>query len=410
MTLLYKIAIRLYHVFVWLAAAFNGKARLYVTGRRNWHIKLQRQVDRNAKYIWVHCASLGEFEQGRPLIEAIKTEYSEYKIVLTFFSPSGYEIRKKYPFADIISYLPADTRRNAKRFLDTIKPKKALFIKYEFWYHYITELHRREIPLYLVSGMFRKNQVFFSNMPWGKWFRNLLYNFTCLFVQDNESYALLDKIGVKQCTISGDTRFDRVAAISKSAKDIPIVDKFAANNPVFIAGSTWGPDEALLARIINENENYKCVIAPHEVTPENVNKLEKLLKKPSIRFSMATKSNIHQYQVLIIDSIGLLSSVYRYGKFAYIGGGFGVGIHNILEAATFGLPVIFGPNYQKFREARDMVELGAALPVNTYIDLQNVISGLLNNSKMLDELSQRSRDYVNKNRGATQLILDQIFQ
>lgn len=410
MTFLYKIAIQLYHIFVWLAAPFNGKARLYVTGRRNWHIKLQRQIDRNAKYIWVHCASLGEFEQGRPLIEAIKTEYPEYKIVLTFFSPSGYEIRKKYPFADIISYLPADTRRNAKCFLDAIKPEKALFIKYEFWFHYITELQRREIPLYLVSGMFRKNQVFFSGMPWGKWFRNLLLNFTCLFVQDKESCVLLEKIGIKKCTISGDTRFDRVAGISKSAKHIPIVDKFAANNQVFIAGSTWGPDEALLARIINENENIKCVIAPHEVTAENVSKLEKLLKKPNIRFSLANVATIHQYQVLIIDSIGFLSSVYRYGKFAYIGGGFGVGIHNILEAATFGLPVIFGPNYQKFREARDMVDLGAAIPVKAFNELQNAISGLLNNSKMLDELSQKSRNYVNKNRGATQLILNQIFQ
>lgn len=410
MTLLYKIAIRLYHIIVWLAAPFNGKARLYITGRRNWHIKLQRKIDRNARYIWVHCASLGEFEQGRPIIEEIKKEYSEYKIVLTFFSPSGYEIRKKYPFADIISYLPADTRRNAKLFLDAVRPEKALFIKYEFWYHFITELHRREIPLYLVSGMFRNNQIFFSNMPWGKWFRNLLYNFTCLFVQDNESLMKLEKIGIKKCTISGDTRFDRVAAISKSAKDIPIVDKFASNNPIFIAGSTWSPDEDLLARFINENDNYKCVIAPHEVTPENVSKLEKLLIKPTVRLSLATEADIHHYQVLIVDSIGILSSIYRYGKFAYIGGGFGIGIHNILEAATFGLPVIFGPNYQKFREAKDMVELGAAIPVKTYKELQNAISGLYNNPQMLAELSQKAKDYVNKNRGATQLIIDQIFQ
>jgi 3-deoxy-D-manno-octulosonic-acid transferase len=409
MTLMYKISIYLYHLFVWLAAPFNGKARLYISGRRDWLVKLQRQVNRDARYIWIHCASLGEFEQGRPIIEAIREQYHEYSIVLTFFSPSGYEIRKKYPFADIISYLPADTRQNARNFLDVIRPEKVLFVKYEFWYHYISELQRRSIPLYLVSGIFRSNQVFFSGMPWGKWFRNILHGFSHLFVQENNSAKLLEKAGITKFTVAGDTRFDRVATIARSAKDIPVVDKFIGNKPVLVAGSTWKPDEELLARFININNNFKSIIAPHEVTPENVNNLERLLKKTSVRLSLAKESEIHRYDVLIIDSIGLLSSLYRYGSIAYIGGGFGVGIHNILEAATFGLPVIFGPRYQKFREARDLVDLGAAFPVTKYDDLHNAIKMLLDDRQLRKDKSQTTVDYVKLNRGATQKIINQIF-
>ncbi len=410
MTLIYKISIYLYHIFIWLAAPFNGKARLYISGRNNWMVKLQRQVNKNTRYIWIHCASLGEFEQGRPLIEAIREEHPEYSIVLTFFSPSGYEIRKKYPFADIISYLPADTRRNARIFLDIIRPEKALFVKYEFWYHYISELQRRSIPLFLVSGIFRNNQVFFSGMPWGKWFRNILHGFTHMFLQENDSAKLLEKAGILKFTVAGDTRFDRVATIARSAKNIPVVDKFIGNKPVLVAGSTWKPDEELLARFININNNFKSIIAPHEVTPENVNNLERLLKKPSVRLSLAKETEIHRYDVLIVDSIGLLSSLYRYGNIAYIGGGFGAGIHNILEAATFGLPVIFGPNYRKFREARDLADLGAAFPVTKYDDLHNAIRLLLDDGQLRNEKSQITKFYVKQNRGATQKIINQIFQ
>lgn len=410
MTLIYKIAIRLYHLMIWLMVPFNSKARLYVTGRKNWQVQLRRQVDPEAHYIWIHCASLGEFEQGRPLIETIRQEYSEYKILLTFFSPSGYEIRKKYPFADVVLYLPADTRKNARIFLDIVRPEKVLFIKYEFWYHYITELQRRSVPLFLVSGIFRQNQVFFSHMPWGHWFRQILSGFTRLYVQDEESAVLLTTFGMEKCTVSGDTRFDRVATIVKSAKHIPIVDKFAGDKPVLVAGSTWKPDEELLARFINESANIRFIIAPHEVTPENVHNLALLLKKPHVRYSMARESDIHQYEVLIIDSIGLLSSLYRYGKIAYIGGGFGAGIHNILEAATFGLPVIFGPRYTKFREARDLVNRKAAVPVNSYHDLHAALSELLTNTKRREELSLISYGYVKEKRGATRLIVDQIFQ
>lgn len=410
MTLLYKFAVQIYNLIIWFAAPFNGKARLYVSGRRKWLLKLKRQIDSGSRYIWVHCASLGEFEQGRPVIEAIRQQYPEYKIILTFFSPSGYEIRKKYPFADIVSYLPPDTRRNARLFINTVKPVKAMFVKYEFWYHYITELQRRSVPLYLISGIFRKNQVFFSKMPWGKWFRSMLPGFTHFFVQDETSVKLLNSIGIEKCTISGDTRFDRVADIAKSAKDIPIVDKFIGNKPCIVAGSTWKPDEELLAGFINHNQHVKWIIAPHEVTPENVRKLEKLLKKQTVRLSLADPMEVHHYDVIIVDSIGLLSSLYRYGKIAYIGGGFGKGIHNILEAATFGLPVVFGPHFKKFREACDLVDRGAAFPVHNQLDLEEALTKLLSDSSFLDEASGISKAYVKNNRGATNIIVNQIFQ
>ncbi len=410
MTLLYKLAVYIYHLMIWLAAPFNGKARLFVRGRRNWLLKLQRQIDSGARYIWVHCASLGEFEQGRPLIEAIRVNHPEYKIILTFFSPSGYEIRKKYPFADIVSYLPPDSRRNARLFISAIKPEKVLFVKYEFWYHYITEIQRRAIPLFLVSGIFRENQVFFSPMPWGKWFRKILSGFTHFFVQDENSARLLKITGIEKFTISGDTRFDRVATIAKSAKDIPVVDKFIAGKPAIVAGSTWKPDEEMLAGFINNNHSVKWIIAPHEVTPENVDKLERLLKKPSVRLSLANPLEIHYYDVIIVDSIGLLSSLYRYGKIAYIGGGFSKGIHNILEAATFGLPVVFGPKYKKFREACDLIHEGGAFPVHSPDELENTLLRLISDAKLLEKASLASKVYVKNNRGATQLIVNQIFQ
>ena len=409
MTFVYRISIYIYHFLIWIAAPFNNKARLYHRGRRGWKLKLQRQIDPDSRYIWIHCASLGEFEQGRPLIESIREDYREYKILLTFFSPSGYEIRKKYPFADVISYLPADTPGNARRFLDITRPEKVLFVKYEFWNFYIRELKRRSVPVFLVSGIFRPGQVFFSGMPWSKWFREILNGFTHFFVQDQESARLLEKAGLRKYTISGDTRFDRVAAIAKSAKDIPVVEKFSAGKTVLIAGSTWKPDEEVISRFINENDHIKCIIAPHEVTPENINKLERLLKKPSVRLSLAEEKDVQNYQVLIVDSIGLLSSLYRYGKMAYIGGGFGVGIHNILEAATFGLPVIFGPNYHKFREARELVALNGAIPVTSYQELREILSDWMQNSDLLEEKSVISYNYVKNNRGATKIILNKIF-
>lgn len=377
-------------------------------GRKNWEEILAQKIDTKAKYIWFHCASLGEFEQGRPVIEELKLRYPEYKIVLTFFSPSGYEIRKNYPLADVVAYLPMDTKRNANNFLNIVKPEKAFFVKYEFWYFYISELKKRNIPLYIISAIFRENQQFFKNTPWGKWYRKLLNQVDHLFVQNEKSGELLKTIGITNFTVSGDTRFDRVAAIAKSSKEIPIVDKFKGDSLLVIAGSTWKPDEELLAEFINQS-SIKFIIVPHEVSANNINRIHQLLKKPAISFSKVSETEIDKFQVLIIDSVGLLSSIYRHGNIAYIGGGFGVGIHNILEAATFGLPLIFGPNYKKFKEAVDLTSEGGAISISNSNELLNTLNNLIREKNELEKASVICRKYVAKNVGSTKHIIKKVF-
>ena len=409
MTLLYKIGIFLYSLTVRFVSVFNEKAQLFVRGRKNWKVNLQNQIEKDAKYIWFHCASLGEFEQGRPVIEEIKKQFPELKIVLTFFSPSGYEIRKNYNGADIISYLPLDTKSNARAFIDIVKPEKAFFIKYEFWYFYIAELKKQNIPLYIFSAKFRENQHFFKNTPLGSWYRKMLFKFEHFFVQNETSAQLLKNIGLNNISVSGDTRFDRVAAIVKVAKEIPVVEKFKGNSQLIIAGSTWKPDEELLVEFINHNENIKFIIAPHEVSDANVNRIHQLLKKPAISFSKINKTEINNYQVLIIDSIGLLSSLYQYGNVAYIGGGFGVGIHNILEAATFGMPIVFGPNFKKFKEAVDLSSNGGAFSITKFDELERTFNHLISDKKLLNKASGISKNYVEKNVGSTKLIIKKVF-
>jgi 3-deoxy-D-manno-octulosonic-acid transferase len=380
-----------------------------VQGRKNWKEILTQKIDVNSKYIWFHCSSLGEFEQGRPVIEELKKQLPEYKIALTFFSPSGYEIRKNYPLADVVAYLPMDTRRNAGIFLNIVKPEKAFFVKYEFWYFYISELRKRNIPLYIISAIFRENQQFFKNTLWGKWYRKMLYQVEHLFVQNEKSGELLKTIGLSNFTVSGDTRFDRVAAIAQSSKELPIVEKFRGNSLLIVAGSTWKPDEELLSEFINQSVNIKFIIAPHEVSANNINRIHQLLKKPAISFSKVTESDIDQFQVLIIDSVGLLSSMYRYGNIAYIGGGFGVGIHNILEAATFGLPVIFGPNYKKFKEAVDLTSEGGSVSISNSDELLHVLNNLINDKDEYEKASEICRKYVAKNVGSTKVIIKKVF-
>ena len=410
MTFLYNITIIIYHILIRLSSVFSVKAGQFTEGRRNWRRELLKKTGNATGYIWFHCASLGEFEQGRPLIEAIRNRYPGRKILLTFFSPSGYEIRKNYPLADVVMYLPADTSSNARFFVGTVKPVMTIFIKYEFWNNYTRILQEYETPLYLVSAIFRDNQVFFSKAPWGRWYREILGRFTHLFVQDETSAALLRGIGITRYTISGDTRFDRVAAIASGSKPIPIVEKFIAGNPAIIAGSTWKPDEEIISGFIDSHPEIKFIIAPHEVDDTHINKLEQLLKTPSIRLSQTKENDISDCRVLIIDSIGMLSSLYRYGIIAYIGGGFGVGIHNILEAATFGLPVVFGPNYTRFREAREMVARGAAFPVKNESELKMTIGRLINNPEELKQASSMARQFVIESQGATEAILDFLFQ
>ena len=409
MKLLYNLSIFIYSLLIKLASPFNLKAGQINKGRQRVFQELSSKINHQRPVIWVHCASLGEFEQGRPLIEAIKKEHPQYQVLLTFFSPSGYEIRKNYELADAVCYLPADTRRNARKLIGLVHPEKVFFVKYEFWFHYIQELKKREIPLYIVSAIFRSNQLFFKNSPWGKWYRKMLLGFTHFFVQDDQSVELLGKLGLKNVTKAGDTRFDRVAGIARNGKDVPLVEKFKGSHQLVVAGSTWKPDEELLAEYIHSHPDIKFVIAPHETRRVNIDRLINMLKTTVECYSEATQQSIEDKQVLIIDTIGLLSSIYRYADLAYIGGGFGVGIHNTLEAAIFGMPVLFGPNYLKFHEATTLVKLQVAFPVTDYPRLKEILDDLLSDPEKRKTIASRCNRFTAQNLGATQTIIRHIF-
>ena len=410
MKLLYNIAMLIYQSFIWLASKFNNnKATLFLSGRENVFALLEQKRLPGEHYVWFHAASLGEFEQGRPIMESLKNSHPEYKILLTFFSPSGYEVRKDYQGADIICYLPMDMSWNVKRFLDIVQPDCAIFIKYEFWMNYLLELKKRQIKTYIVSAIFRESQLFFRS--YGGFYRRLLKSFTHLFVQNDESVRLLHSIGFDNVTKVGDTRFDRVADIAAKSKDLPIVQAFKSDAKVLIAGSSWPNDENILLPYFNQNFPLKLIIAPHEIDEEHLQSIISQLKRPYIRYSQATIENVKEADCLIIDCFGLLSSIYRYGEIAYIGGGFGVGIHNILEAAVYGIPVIFGPNYKKFQEAVDLIELGGAFSIADYTGFSRLMSDLLvDNSSLYASSAAVSNDYSQRNRGATIKVLDIIFK
>jgi 3-deoxy-D-manno-octulosonic-acid transferase len=362
MKFLYILSVKIYSVGITLVSLFSKKAKYrYIGVRRTFQIIKQAEL-RNT--IWFHCASLGEFEQGRSLIEKIKENNPETSIALSFFSPSGYEIRKNYEHADIVFYLPADSRKNAKKLIDLLNPKTVFYIKYEFWYFYLKEIHKRAIPLYLVSGIFRKDQIFFRS--YGAFFRKMLLNFTHLFVQNKTSQKLLNDLDIHNVTITGDTRFDRVHEIAQSRKSYPDIEKFINNNLVLIAGSTWKPDEELLIDYLNKTDyKIKLIIAPHEIEEENIKRIIRSAQKKTLRYSAMNQNSDFDSDILIIDNIGMLSSLYAYGHIAYIGGGFGAGIHNTLEAAVFGMPIIFGPNFGKFSEAVELIKKQAAFSVSS---------------------------------------------
>lgn len=407
MNTLYNLSISLYRAGARIAALRSDKVRKMLRGQDDtWRI-LRESVMPGASYVWVHAASLGEFEQGRPLIERIKREHPDKRVLLTFFSPSGYEVRKDYKGADIVAYLPFDTARNACRLLDTINVEAALFIKYEFWGNYIHELHRRGVPTYLVSGIFRPGQTFFK--PWGGMFRGILECYTLLFVQDEPSRQLLNGIGIENVTVAGDTRFDRVTDIMATAHDIPALDAFTADTPtVIVAGSTWPPDEAILIPYLNAHPAIKAIIAPHEVKEGRMREIEAAATGRCVRLSQATPDETAKAQVLIIDGYGLLSSAYRYGRIAYVGGGFGVGIHNINEAAVYGMPVIFGPRYSKFKEAVDLVSLGGAFSVSDSGELNKALDRLTTDSDALAASSRIAGGYIRDNLGATDTVYEAI--
>ncbi len=407
MVVIYNLVIRFYLLLVVAASPFNKKARLWRNGRKHWLANLKTRINSNDRYIWVHCSSLGEFEQGRPVIEALRRQYPDVKILLTFFSPSGYEVRKNYPEAHYVCYLPIDTRRNAIRFIRTVNPVAAVFVKYEFWYHYLNQLRAWGVPTYLISAIFRHDQVFFK--PYGGWYREFLRNFNHLFVQNEHSKELLHGIGIENVTVAGDTRFDRVADVARATKDIPLLAEFAENAMVIIAGSTWPPDEELLMGYFGENyHRVKLIIAPHEIHEAEIEKLQAKAAVKSIRYTQPGETDPRQARLLIIDTIGILASAYRYGKIAYIGGGFGTGIHNTLEAATFGLPVVFGPNYQKFQEAKDLIAIGSGRSVSNAGELKQALDNLIANPDLLGQASLSAREYISKKTGATGIICQKM--
>lgn len=399
----------IYQSFIWLASKFNNnKATLFLSGRENVFALLEQKRLPGEHYVWFHAASLGEFEQGRPIMESLKNSHPEYKILLTFFSPSGYEVRKDYQGADIICYLPMDMSWNVKRFLDIVQPDCAIFIKYEFWMNYLLELKKRQIKTYIVSAIFRESQLFFRS--YGGFYRRLLKSFTHLFVQNDESVRLLHSIGFDNVTKVGDTRFDRVADIAAKSKDLPIVQAFKSDAKVLIAGSSWPNDENILLPYFNQNFPLKLIIAPHEIDEEHLQSIISQLKRPYIRYSQATIENVKEADCLIIDCFGLLSSIYRYGEIAYIGGGFGVGIHNILEAAVYGIPVIFGPNFRKFQEAVDLQQKGGAFVIENYESFSQIMSEFLEeNSSLYSSACKVSNDYSQANKGATSKVVNAIF-
>ena len=402
----YNFGIYIYSLLIHLLAPFSRKPRKMMKGHWIVYELLRQQKEDGAKYIWFHAASLGEFEQGRPLIEKIKERYPEYKILLTFFSPSGYEVRKNYREADIVCYLPLDKPRNVNKFLDIIQPCMAFFIKYEFWKNYLDELHKRNIPVYSISSIFRKEQIFFK--WYGGTYRKVLANFDQLFVQNETSRRFLSKIGINKVTVVGDTRFDRVLEIRQEAKDLPLVEAFKGNSMTIVAGSSWQPDEDLFIEYFNTHSDIKLIIAPHVIDENHLVEIISKLKRPYVRYSKANEQNVRNADCLIIDGFGLLSSIYRYGEIAYVGGGFGVGIHNILEAAVYGIPVIFGPKFQKFMEAKQLLEENGAFSIKNYEELSQLLDKMMTDTEYLKEVGGNADNYVRENLGASEKILDQI--
>jgi 3-deoxy-D-manno-octulosonic-acid transferase len=407
MIIFYTIFISLLRCIYRFAALFHEKAKAFVKGRIDIFENIAHALHNNTSpVIWVHCASLGEFEQGRPLIEAIKNEWPKHKILLTFFSPSGFEVQKNYTQADFIFYLPWDTKQNAQRFIALTKPILSIFVKYEFWHYYLDELKKQGIPILSVSSIFRPNQLFFKS--YGKFYRNILRNFTYFFVQNDVSIKLLHSIGIENCKQAGDTRFDRVAELTQQSINLPVVEKFKDAQHTWVIGSCWAEDMKVLAPFINAHaHSLKFIIAPHEIQEAFMTSIEHMLEVKTTRFSTASEENLVESCVLIIDNIGMLSKLYRYGEFAYVGGAFGKGLHNILEPACYGIPIFFGnENYKKYQEATDLIMRGGAFEVSDYLDLKSKYELLMSRPENYVLACDVASAYVTENLGATTLIME----
>ena len=419
---MYNIIILIYLVGVAIASLFSKKVKMMWQGERKAIRTVREKMDPDAKYVWFHAASLGEFEQGRPIMELFRKERPEYKILLTFFSPSGYEVRKNYEGADIICYLPLDTPRNARRFLRTIRPEMAFFIKYEFWYNYLHILRHRNIPVYSVSSIFRPDQIFFR--WYGRQYGKVLKCFTRFFVQNERSRDLLAKIGIHDVTVSGDTRFDRVLSIKEQSKELPIVSAFLNGRNGFVAGSSWQPDEEIfIPYMLRNNPDWKLIIAPHVIAEDHLKQIETLLEgKKVVRYTVAREAwessdqrrkeeiqkQLAEADAIIINCFGLLSSIYRYGKVAYVGGGFGVGIHNVLEAAVWGMPVIFGPNHERFQEAVALIAEGGGFSISDEHDFEIFMRKFSTDPTALADASRKAGEYVKSQSGATDAVMSVV--
>ena len=404
---LYDLAIQIYYLGIQISSPFNSKAKQWLVGRKGLLNDIKNTINVNDKIIWIHCSSVGEFEQGRPVIERLKTEYENLKILVTFFSPSGYAQRNKITDANYIFYLPLDTKKNAKEFIRITNPQLVIFVKYEFWFHFLNETSKKNIPALLISGIFRKNQLFFK--WYGYPFLSLLKSFSKIFVQDKNSLILLNNYNLSNTIISSDTRFDRVLKVKNNAKTFIDIEKFCGDNKIIIAGSTWPEDEKILIQTIQylKNSDLKWIIAPHEISEKHISALLNSLGEKAIRYSQLSNSKSNK-QFLVIDNIGMLSSIYRYATIAFIGGGFGKGIHNILESTVFGVPVLFGPNYEKFREAKDLIDQQICFSINNSDQLSIYINRLLNDNKLYNNCSTGCSAYVENNSGATEQIMKYI--
>ncbi len=407
MNILYNFGIYTYKQLVNIASFRNPKARKMKQGHKEVFHYLAQNADPEGGYIWIHASSLGEFEQGRPIIEAIKAHYPEQKIAITFFSPSGYEVRKNYPKADLICYLPFDLPNNVNRFLNILKPKQAIFIKYEFWGNYLNALAKRNIPTYIISAIFRPSQIFFR--PYGSYFRKILQNFEHLYVQDENSKKLLKDIGITKVSVTGDTRFDRVLEIRSQAKELPLIEQFSKGNFTLIAGSSWPKDEEIFIDYFNRHPEMKLIIAPHEIHEEHIQFILSRLNRIAIRYTQANEKNVQEADCIIIDCFGLLSSIYRYGQVAYVGGGFGAGIHNVPEAAVYGIPVIFGPNHKKFKEAKELIIAGGGFSISKSEDFKLLMDRLLENKEFLSKAGITAGQYIQNNSGASKKILKELY-
>lgn len=409
-TWLYDLAIRLYILGIQLAAIINPKAQQWIKGRKGLFQEVEQKIKAwpgESSRIWMHCASLGEFEQGRPIIELLKQQSPDLKVIISFFSPSGFEIRKNYEQADLVCYLPADTKKNASRFIETLQPDLALFVKYEFWHHHLEQLQQKKVPTLLISALFRPDQFFFK--PYGKFFRQILGRFQHIFVQNKESAILLENIQIKNYSFGGDSRVDRVANIASNPKKFPIVAQFAGKSKILMAGSTWPADEKILTKFANQNlpQDWKVIIAPHQISQSAIQELSRKLQLSSVRYSEAGGKELDVFRVLLVDNVGMLAHLYQYATLAYIGGGFGAGIHNTLEPIAFGLPLFFGPKYQKFAEANYLVEKDAAVVVRESKDLNKGFENWLDQAAY-KQSSRQALKYVRNNQGASEKIVQYI--